>query len=163
MTNEKYVRILSSAGHAIDIDLKCVLIADEASISFQFDFDWNHHSESCGDCRALLNSIAPIGNEELDDGLTWYAFFDGKFKIIDFFRFGDANDPDQGYLSFSSRSPNFQDEGKYTNPNEALDTARVRLALLPLESGALEPEKLISEFYGNTRRCDYLNRAQREN
>ena len=57
MKDEKFVKILSSAGHVIDIDLKYLLMSDETSLTFQFDFDWQRHSESCDDCGALFRTI----------------------------------------------------------------------------------------------------------
>lgn len=125
-----------------------VVMSNETSVSFQFDFDWQHHSESCDDCRALFRTITHNGSEGIDNNITCYAFVNGKFKIVDFFRFGDANDQEQGHLSFTARPENFKEVGKYTNPNESLDITRLRLTLLSLEPGALEAEKLISDFTG---------------
>lgn len=163
MKDETYVRIVSSGGHLIDIDPRYLILEEETSLTFEFDFNWDSHAHSCEDCKALLWAILPIGVETRFDNLNWYTFIGGKFRLIDFFRFGDSNDPESGYLMFSSRSANFQEEGKYVNENASLDITRLRLMLLPSDPGALEPEILISEYYGNIRRCDYLVRALRQN
>jgi hypothetical protein len=159
----KYIRIVSSAGHTIDIDEKYLIMSNEDFIYLEFNFNWLDHATQCSNCGALYRTIIPQEEEKSVIKMNWYVFMSGRFKLVDFFRFGDSNDESIGHLSHTTRSRNFKEEGKYVKGNEPLEITRIRLILLPFEPGPIEGEKIISEFYGNIRRCEYLNQSLRMN
>ena len=162
---KEVIKLVSTGGHEINIDSRCLIVEGENFLTFEFEMNWQLHCEKCEDCRALLNAI--ISNEIVDriDVINWYAFWNGKFRLIDFFKFGNWIDPESGLLQFEFRSSDYIERSGtgYVNQTRSINTTRLRLILLPEDPNELIPEILISKIYDNKKRCNYLETSLRRN
>lgn len=72
--------------YEIEIDDHFILRSDDDFVSIQIpNFNWHHHSNSCNDCKALIESFGKKTYE-------WLFQFDGEVHHMDLDNFGPVDD-----------------------------------------------------------------------